>query len=427
MPSISIVGLQWGDEGKARIVDILSENADVIVRSQGGANAGHTVVVGDEVFKFHLVPSGIVRRGKACVIANGVVIDPVSLFEEIEHLKGRGVKVEGHLFVSDRAHVVMPYHKILDGLSDRDTARGTKLGTTGRGIGPCYVDKMSRDHGIRVADFVNPEIFRSRLAKILKAKNFLITEYYGGEPLDFESIHAEYSQYAERLAPFVTDTGVLLAREIAAGKSIVFEGAQGTLLDIDHGTYPFVTSSNASVLGVCAGAGVSPRAIDEIIGVLKAYTTRVGEGPIPTELDDEIGETIRQAGHEFGTTTGRPRRTGWLDLVAARYSVRLNGIDSIALTRLDILGCVDELKIAVAYRFGGRTIHDFPADTSQLDAVEPVYETLAGWKTDISKARTLDDLPEAARRYVRFIEENLGKTCRIIGVGPERREAIVRE
>jgi len=422
VPGTCIVGMQWGDEAKAHVVDMLTRKADIVVRTQGGANAGHTVVLGNETFKFRLIPSGLLHRGKACVVGNGVVIDAEELLGEAKHLEQRGVEVAGHLYISERAHLVMPYHKLAEKLTEA-ALKDARIGTTGRGIGPCYADKMSRS-GLRVCDLYSPQRFKEILRRNVEQKNRLFGELFGSEPLSWEPVFERFMELAGQLKPFVTDTAVFLNQAAAEGKNILFEGAQGSLLDIDHGTYPYVTSSNASVGGVSTGAGVGPKLLTRVVGVLKAYTTRVGEGPFPTELDDQTGRTMRERGNEFGTVTGRPRRCGWLDGVAARYAAMLNGVDNIAITKLDILDVFDIIKVCVAYRHNGRLVERFPSDVELLQRAEPVYDELPGWRSDTSKVRRFEDLPEAAQGYIRYIEKLVGVRACLVTVGPERNEGI---
>ena len=424
MPGICVVGAQWGDEAKARVVDVEAERAEVVVRSQGGANAGHTVVIGDTKFILHLLPCGVLHPGKINVMGNGMVIDPEGLIKEMADLADGGIAIADNLLISDRAHVVMPYHKLLDRLSEK-RASGGKIGTTGRGIGPCYADKMARV-GFRIADLYDEKVFRTRLEHVLVEKNLLLEKLHGVEPVSADAIIEEYRAYAERMKPFVAETQTFLVEALRQGKRVLFEGAQGALLDIDHGTYPYVTSSNSSVYGVSAGAGVPPRYINEVIGVTKAYTTRVGEGPFPTELEDDLGEHLRQRGKEFGATTGRPRRCGWLDAVACRYVSDLNGFDSLAVTKLDVLTGQKTLRVCVAYEHDGQRIERFPSDLSVLENCKPVYEEHPGWSDDISEARKFEDLPTAAREYVTQVEKLLGAPARMVSVGPEREQIIIQ-
>ena len=420
MPSACIIGMQWGDEGKARIVDLFAHEADIVVRTGGGANAGHTVVVGKEVFKLHQFPSGILR-GKECVIGNGVVLDPELLHEEMEELLARGVRIENNLHVSDRAHVVMPYHKVQDALREKGDR---KLGTTGRGIGPCYSDKSARI-GIRVCDLLDDEILTRRLETVVAGKNRLFASFGSDETtLSADEIKARLAPLIDRLRPFVEDTSVYLNDAIRSGKRILFEGAQGSLLDIDHGTYPYVTSSNSSVTGVSAGAGISPKHVGKAVGVVKAYTTRVGEGPFPTELTDALGEHLREKGAEYGATTGRPRRCGWLDGVAIEQAARINGVDALAVTKLDVLAGMEKIRICRAYRVGEKTIEHFPASADVLNAVEPIYEEVDGWAGDLSDARSYEELPQQARDYLATISKLSGANVDIVSVGPEREQTI---
>lgn len=423
MSSVVLIGAQWGDEGKGKITDYLAEGADLVVRYQGGNNAGHTVIVGDVEYKLHLIPSGIISGEKICVIGNGVVVDPVVLLDEIAYLEEKGLSVEG-LRISSSAHVIMPYHKLLDSLQEEK--RGLlKIGTTKRGIGPCYADKISRC-GIRMGDLISPEDFRELLEMNLKEKNELLEKLYGEKPLNLEDVLAEYSEYARRIAPYITDTVTLVNDALEDGQNILFEGAQGTLLDIDHGTYPFVTSSNPTAGGACPGAGVGPTAIDRVIGVTKAYLTRVGEGPFPTELFDEVGQKLGTIGKEFGVTTGRARRCGWFDAVVMRYAVRVNGITSIALTKLDVLDTLETIKICTAYEIDGEVTRNFPLNLKDLAKARPVYEEMPGWMSSTSGARTYEELPEAAQNYICRLEELCGAEASIVAVGPDREQTILR-
>ena len=424
MPNICVVGAQWGDEGKAGIVDLMAEDAAWVVRFQGGANAGHTVVVGEETFKLHLVPSGIVRPEVHCLVGQGVVVDLEVLFSEIDMLEGRGVDTGGRLFVSDRAHLIMPYHRVLDGLKESSTSR--KIGTTLRGIGPCYADKVSY-RGIRVADLMNQSFFEERLRSRLEAVNRVIERVYGGDPLDFDEIHETFSRYRERLAPHVADGVGLLHEAGLRGDRVLFEGAQGFLLDVDAGTYPYVTGSNASTFGLSGGAGVPPRALDRAIGISKAYCTRVGEGPFPTEDHGPLGDEIRKRGNEFGTTTARPRRCGWFDAVAVRYAAQASGFDDLAITKLDILSGVEPLKVAIAYSVNGERVKRFPADLDSLMNAEPIYREFPGFTEDITGVTRFEDLPENARDYLMALEELVGVPVKIVSVGPERDQVIFRD
>ena len=424
MPANIVVGTQWGDEGKGKIIDIIASRADVVVRSQGGNNAGHTVVNDGQTYKLHLIPSGILYKNTACLIGAGVVLDPKDFLSEIDDLSSRGISFD-NLKIDPRAHVVMPWHITLDGLSEK--FRGNSdIGTTKRGIGPCYMDKYERC-GIRVYDLVHPEVFAEKVRMTGKLKNKIITEVYGGEPHDIEAIIKEYTEYGKRLAKYVDDVSVIVYEAAKANKTIMFEGAQATLLDIDFGTYPYVTSSHPLSAGVCVGTGVGPMIISNIIGVAKAYTTRVGKGPFPTELNDEIGETIRNKGGEFGTTTGRPRRTGWFDAVIVRHSVRVNGLSSLAINKLDTLGGIGDLKVCVAYKKpDGTVIENFPAALEELADCVPVYETLKGFDEDVSSCRSFDELPEACKKYIERLEELCDCHISMVGVGPDREQIIER-
>jgi adenylosuccinate synthase len=423
MPTKIVLGAQWGDEGKAKVVDYLTEDADIVVRYQGGANAGHTVVVGDTKFVFHMIPAGIMHADKICVVGNGVVLDPEVMIDEIEELASKGISSEGRLFLSENAHVVMPYHKVLDKAGEESQGEA-RLGTTGRGIGPCYRDKVERIHGLRVMDLLDTDEFKDKLAAIIATKNKLLTQIYGQAPLDADEIITCYCAYAERLRRYVTDTSALLNKAIDAGKHVLFEGAQGTLLDIDHGTYPYVTSSNTTAGGACTGTGIGPTRIDEVVGVTKAYTTRVGNGPFPTELLGEEGERLRELGQEFGATTGRPRRCGWFDAPILRRAAQLNGLTSIALTRVDVLDTLDTLKVCVAYQCDGELIEEFPSNPRTLARCQPVYEEMEGWCSPTTQARRLDDLPDKARSYVDRIAQLSGVPVSIVSVGPERAATI---
>ncbi len=418
-----VLGAQWGDEGKGKFIDIFSSKADVVVRSQGGNNAGHTVIVGDNVYKLHLIPSGILYKGTVNIIGAGVVLDPKVVLTEMAGLSERGISLD-NLYIDARAHVIMPWHIELDGLSEE--ARGNSdIGTTKKGIGPCYMDKAERS-GIRMHDFINPDKFEAVVRAAGERKNEIITKLYGKEPLDIDAILAEYCEYAERLAKFVRDTTPIIHDALKANKNVLFEGAQGTLLDLDMGTYPYVTSSHPVAGGVCIGSGVGPTAIDEIIGICKGYTTRVGKGPFPTELEDETGEYIRQKGHEFGTTTGRPRRTGWFDAVIARYTARVNGLTSIVINKIDPLMGLPKIKLCVGYEKNGEITRDFPADLSELAYCTPVYEEFDGFDEDLSNIREYDKLPENLKKYLARIEEVCECPVSIVGVGPDRDQIIYR-
>jgi adenylosuccinate synthase len=425
MPSIVIVGAQWGDEGKGKITDLLAEKADVIVRFQGGNNAGHTIVRGDEVYKLHLMPSGILYPGKLCLIGNGVVIDPKVITDEITELNSRGVDTGG-LRISANAHLIMPYHKLLDQEGEARLGK-LQIGTTKRGIGPCYADKASR-LGIRVQDLLDEKILRQKIYAAIEPKRQLLRPYEKDPILDLHAMTEEYRRLGHRLEPFIADTPPLIWDALDRKALVVFEGAQGTLLDIDHGTYPFVTSSNPIAGSACVGGGVGPKDIDEVWGVTKAYATRVGAGPFASELDDELGGRLREAGGEFGTTTGRPRRTGWLDLVALRFAVRVNGLTALAITKLDVLTGIDPLCIAVRYRGPeGATFDNFPYHQSILHKATAEYESLPGWREDITGVRAWDELPENAKSYLQYVEEFLGVPIVLIGVGPARDQVIWRD
>jgi adenylosuccinate synthase len=425
LKSIIVVGAQWGDEGKGKIVDIYSEFADIIVRSTGGNNAGHTLVVKGEKFVFHLIPSGILHPGKKCVIANGVVVDPNVLLAEVGRLKERGyLKDDAQLKVGLLANIILPYHIVLDRVREEKLG-SRKIGTTARGIGPCYEDKIART-GIRACDLVHPEIFAEKLKANLELKNYLLKNYYGAEEVPFQASFEEYLAYGEKLTPHLIDTSNFLNEEINRGSKVLFEGAQGTLLDIDHGTYPFVTSTNTTAGGACTGSGVGPTKISGVIGVSKAYATRVGGGPFPTELFDEEGRLIRDRGHEYGSTTGRPRRCGWFDAPVVRYANRLNGLSGLALTKLDVLSGLPRIKVCVAYEIGGTRRDEVPLSLAEFEEAKPMYEQVEGWKEDITTAKELSDLPKAAQKYIRVLEEVSGVEISLVSVGPERNETIVR-
>jgi adenylosuccinate synthase len=420
-----VIGLQWGDEGKGKIVDILAEHGDIVVRYSGGANAGHTVVIGDNRFALHLLPSGSVRPNTICVIANGVVVDPDTLLKEIETLAQKNITLNGRLFISENAHVVLNYHKKEDQLREESLGKN-KLGTTVRGIGPCYADKVGRSYSVRMSDLRNLEKLKDKLQTIVDYKNKIFAALYNAEPLSADDIFEKCKSYADKLLPFTIDTTEFLHKSIADGRSILFEGAQGSLLDIDHGTFPFVTSSNSSSLGMPAGCGVPTKMVDKFLGVAKAYTTRVGAGPFPTEQDNEVGKYIREQGNEFGTTTGRPRRCGWFDAVAVSYTVTIGAIDSIALMHLDTLAGLKEIKICRAYKINGKEATFFPANTTKLSQASPIYETVPGWEEDITEVNDFHDLPLNAQNYIMLIEEMAGKPITIIGVGPKRNQTIFR-
>ena len=423
MSTFIVLGAQWGDEGKGKMTDYLAEEAEVVVRFQGGNNAGHTVEVGDKQYKLHLIPSGILHDEKVNVIGNGVVVDPIALFSEIDYLEREGVKVTPKkLIVSDRAHVIMPYHKALDKLKEK--ARGKNdIGTTGKGIGPCYTDKFERC-GIRICDLINKKVFKEKLETNIKLKNDYITNILGGEPLNFDEIYNEYIDYAERLKPFVQDTSVRIYDDIKNNKTVLFEGAQGMLLDIDYGTYPFVTSSNTTAGGVASGVGIGTNMITNAVGIAKAYTTRVGKGPFPTELENEIGEWIREKGHEYGVTTGRSRRCGWLDIVILKTSVRVSGLTSLAVTKIDTLAGLDKVKMCVGYKFDDRVIDYFPASLEDLAKCEPIYEEFEGWDESVADARSYDELHPNARKYLERIEELTDTRISIVSVGPRRDQTM---
>jgi len=424
MANVVVVGTQWGDEGKGKVVDLLTDRSDMVVRFQGGNNAGHTLVVKGKQFIFHIIPSGILYEDKKCLIGNGLVVDPEVLLQEMADLEEAGVSLgPERLSLSEKAHMIMPYHKALD--LARETAKGkAKLGTTGRGIGPCYEDKAART-GVRAADLADPELLKEKIEAGLKEKNFLLERFFNAEPLEAGPIVDSYLAMGERLAPFITDVSMELDQAVRAGKTILFEGAQGTHLDLDHGTYPFVTSSNPVAGSACAGAGIGPKHLHHVVGIVKAYTTRVGAGPFVTELTDKTGGYIQERGKEFGATTGRRRRCGWLDLVVVRDSVRLNGLDSLAITKLDILTGLKRLKICVGYELEGKRVDQRPANLKRMAACTPVYKEIPGWEEDISAARDLKELPEAARNYVDAIQEGAGIPVSIVSVGPGRQDTIV--
>ena len=421
-----IVGLTWGDEAKGKIVDLLAAEHQVVVRYNGGNNAGHTVSFGGQTYKLHLVPSGIFHQNATCVIGGGLVIDPKALLAEMRMFADKAPDIAGRLLVSSRAHVIMPWHTKLEALSEKHLGKG-KIGTTLRGIGPAYAEKANRCEAIRMGELLRPDHLRTKVHRISDAKNAFFTKVFGDSPLDARAIADEYVAYGEALAPMIVDTTAWLHRAMDEGKRILFEGAQGTLLDIDHGTYPYVTSSNASAAGVWTGTGVSARAIGQILGVVKAYTTRVGEGPFPTELTNNIGNQIREQGHEYGTTTGRPRRCGWLYTFAIRFAARVNDLDGIVITLLDVLGGLPELNICTGYMVGGKPLAAFPADPVDLDAAEPILEPLEPWDEDISGVKRYRDLPAAARKYVKRVEEVIGAPVKIISVGPSREQTIRRD
>ncbi len=424
MANVVVVGAQWGDEGKGKIVDIFTGYADDVIRFQGGNNAGHTLVVGDDKVVLHLIPSGILHPGKRCIIGNGVVLDPEVFIDEITKLKAGGkLADDGCLLLSESLHIIMPYHKRIDLAREKKSGAG-RIGTTGRGIGPCYEDKIGR-RGIRLMDLLDADIFAGKLREFLEEKNFILERFLGDSPLGFDEIYERYLGYAKILRTYAADTSLVLRNDIAAGRKVLFEGAQGTMLDIDFGTYPFVTSSSTCAGGACTGSGVGPRDIHEIIGISKAYITRVGSGPFPTELEDETGETLRTAGGEFGATTGRPRRCGWFDALVARYAVRINGLTGIALTKLDVLSGFETVRICTGYDCEGAILTEIPASVEKLSRCRPIYEEFPGWKGDISAVRRFEDLPENAVKYVKKLEELVGCPIILVSVGPRRDETII--
>ena len=427
MSTLVVVGSQWGDEGKGKITDLLSEEADIIVRYQGGCNAGHTVVKGDEQYIFHLIPSGILHRGVKCLIGNGVVIDPQSLLQEIENLKKKNIEIDDNLFIDFKAHVVFPYHKTLDEI--RETKRGKdKIGTTKRGIGPAYADKIART-GIRMIDLIDEKFLQKKLENNLNEKDTIFEKLYRLKISNQEKkdILKKYIEYGQLLKKYVTDVSLYLNQAISEDKKILFEGAQGTLLDVDHGTFPYVTSSNPIAGGACIGTGVGPTKIDRVMGITKAYTTRVGRGPFPTEMQGELEEYTRQKGGEFGATTGRPRRCGWFDAVLVNYAVRINGMDSMVLTKIDVLGDFDKIKICTSYKYNGETINEFPVHLETLQNCIPIYEEMEGWKGDISQITKYEDFPQQLKAYINRIEELVKTKVGIVSVGPKRSQTIIRE
>ncbi len=417
-----LVGSQWGDEGKGKVVDILSEEYKIVARYQGGANAGHTIRIGEKEFILHLIPSGILREDVTCVIGNGVVLDPEALINEMEFLRSQNINIEGRLFISHNAHLIMPYHKLLDSIKDEGE---NKIGTTGKGIGPCYNDKYAR-RGIRIVDLLNKDELIKKIKLNLKEKNALLKNVYHREELDADKIIEEYLRFDELIDPYVKDTALFLNKAADDGENILFEGAQGALLDVDFGTYPYVTSSNPTAGGASTGTGLPPTKIDKVFGIVKAYTTRVGLGPFPTELNDEIGEKLRKIGAEFGATTGRPRRCGWFDAFLVKYSQTINGITEAALTKLDVLSEFDEIKVCVGYELNGKRLNTFPSDVTRLEQVKPIYETLKGWGRDISNVREYDALPSETKDYVEFLEKETGIYFSIISVGAKRSQTIFR-
>ncbi|WP_347712491.1 adenylosuccinate synthase [uncultured Fretibacterium sp.] len=419
-----LIGAQWGDEGKGKVVDAMGADVDVFVRYQGGANAGHTVIANGQKVVFHLLPSGMLYPGKLCILGNGLVLDPEQFLNETAELYEKG-QDRARLVVSPHAHVVMPYHKVLDRAQEAARGKGRRIGTTGRGIGPCYVDKYARV-GLRVEDLLDADLLRERLVPLMEEKNRLLTRLYNEKPIPFDEVYGPAREWGKALAPYVGDVVRLLREAVDEGRHVLLEGAQAVLLDIDHGTYPYVTSSSTSAAGAFTGTGLAPRDLTRVIAVVKAYTTRVGEGPMPTKEPGEIGERLRNAGGEFGATTGRPRRCGWLDMVGLQYSMALNGVDVVALTKLDVLSGMPEVKVCTGYEYNGRRLEGFPASPHILDEVVPIYETLPGWRGDISGCTSFDSLPREARGYVEYIEKGLGVPVKLIGVGQERSQTIDR-
>jgi len=419
--SVSVlVGSQWGDEGKGKIVDILGDRFDIVARYQGGANAGHTIVIDDQQFVLHLIPSGILRDGIDCVIGNGVVIDPQALIDEILFLESFGITVKDRLFISHNAHIIMPYHKVFDLINESGE---NKVGSTGRGIGPCYIDKYDRK-GIRIVDLLDKDELEKKIRRNVAEKNTILKNLYDKNELDVEKILEEFVGFAGAIKQYITDVPAFLDKAINSGKSVLMEGAQGALLDVDHGTYPFVTSSSPTSGGACSGVGVPPTKISSVFGIVKAYTTRVGLGPFPTELLGEKGEALRKWGAEFGATTGRPRRCGWFDAFLLKYSRMINGIERVAITKLDVLSNLDEIKVCVAYELDGKVLESFPTTVSQLERIVPIYKTLPGWKTDITNIKKYEDLPIETKNYLSFISEHSGFEISIISVGPKRSQTI---
>ena len=420
MPVQIVVGAQWGDEGKGKIVDLLSQKVDIVARYQGGANAGHTIVIGDKEHVLHLIPAGIFHPHVTCIIGNGVVVDPIALLEEIRQLEHLGVNLKGRLLVSHNAHLIMPYHKLLDTAREKQS---NKIGTTGRGIGPAYIDKAMRV-GIKIVDLLHRDVFVAKLKRNLEEKNLILKNIYGETELDVDKIVFEYEEFDKKIDSYVADTALYLSKALRENKSILAEGAQGALLDVDHGTYPYVTSSNPTSGGACTGLGIPPTAISSVLGVVKAYSTRVGNGPLPTELRDETGEKLRSVGHEYGATTGRPRRCGWFDAFAARYSAMVNGIRQIAVTKLDVLDTFDEMKVCVGYQTGGKLLKSFPNDAETLGGASPVYESFPGWKSPTSPLTSFADLPPNAQKYIKAIGSLTGADCRMVSVGARRDQIL---
>lgn len=422
MPSTVVMGAQWGDEGKGKIIDILSQTSDYIVRYQGGNNAGHTVVIGDNSFILHLIPSGILHKGKICIIGNGVVVNPEALIEEVEKLKKKGIKVDKNLLISDKAHIIFPYHWKMDEL--REVAKGKgKIGTTKRGIGPCYTDKVSRC-GIRMVDFLNDRVFKAKLKANLKEKNAILRRVYGFKGYSFEKLYKQYSGYRTKIKKYITDTTVVINSALDKNKKVLFEGAQGTLLDVDFGTYPYVTSSNSTAGGASTGTGVGPRRISKAVGVVKAYTTRVGEGPFLTEFSSRLMKLIREKGKEFGATTGRPRRCGWFDALIVRHAVMINSLDEIIVTKLDVLDCLDKIKICTGYRYKGKKYDTFPADIDVLNNAKCEYETLDGWLSDTTGIKNYKDLPLNAKRYLKRLSQLAGAKISMVSIGSDRKQTL---
>ena len=419
MPVTVIVGAQWGDEGKGKIVDHLSEKVDVVARYQGGANAGHTVVIGEREHVLHLIPSGIFHPHVTCIIGNGVVVDPIALMNEIHQLEALNIKVEGRLFISQNAHLIMPYHKLLDTIREQSE----KIGTTGRGIGPAYIDKFMRV-GIRIVDLLDRDRFVKMLRRNIEEKNRILNRIYGETELDADRIAAEYEEFDKKIDPYITDTGLYLQKALRENRKVLAEGAQGALLDVDHGTYPYVTSSNPTSGGACTGLGIPPTAITSVLGVVKAYSTRVGNGPFPTELKDGLGDTLRETGGEYGATTGRPRRCGWFDAIALRHSVAVNGISEIAITKLDVLDDFEEIRVCIGYELGGKILQTFRTDCQALDALTPVYETFPGWKTRTAHVTSYDRLPANARRYIEALGSFTGTEVHMVSVGARRDQTL---
>ncbi len=421
MPVQVVVGAQWGDEGKGKIVDMLSERADIVARYQGGANAGHTVCIGDKEYILHLIPSGIFHQHITCVIGNGVVIDPVALMDEIGKLQAAGISTAGRLLISHNAHLIMPYHKLLDTMREQYPG---KIGTTGRGIGPAYIDKAMRT-GIRIVDLLNRDILATKLKQNIEEKNQILSKIYGTNTLDVDQIIAEYQEFDKTIDEYVTDTSLYLSSALKDSKRVIAEGAQGSLLDLDHGTYPFVTSSNPTSGGACTGLGIPPPVIDSVLGIVKAYSTRVGNGPFPTELTNSTGELLRSIGHEYGATTRRPRRCGWFDAVALRYSAMINGIQKIAITKIDVLDTFNEINVCIGYEYNGRRLKTFPTDVGSLEHITPVYEKFEGWKKPLSAISSYHELPPQARRYIEALAHLTGTRVSLVSVGPRRDQTIL--